>query len=422
MSAPTSYCLLGASDDTGNLGVSALTYATLASIGEMAPSLAPTVFDHGWGVRDGLLDGASPVAFRKIGLRRSRRLHRRESYWNTRWSARLGGLGNPGAIALREAGAALDISGGDSFTDLYGAERFAKVAEPKELVLELGTPLILLPQTYGPFTSSDSIERSRAIVHRADQAWARDEESHAALLDLAGPDADRDRLRLGVDVAFALPCADESVFEPELRSWLDQDEPIAGLNVSGLVLADSTTGRFGLAYDYRRVVVELVERLSDGARVLLVPHVMGGAIAGTDSDPPALAEIHAALPPPTRARVRIAPEFDDPRRVKALIARCSWFCGTRMHATVAALSSGVPSAALAYSPKTRGVFATCDQAEWVVPVSDSTESAVERVWTSWEHRDRLRERLAVTAPPVVERSRDQFRDMLAAVPGLGDGS
>lgn len=417
----SSYCLLGASDDTGNLGVSALAYATLASISEIAPTLAPTVFDHGWGVRDGHLDGEPSVSFRKIGLRRSRRFHRRESYWNTRWSARLGGLGNPAAIALREAGAVFDISGGDSFTDLYGPERFAKVAEPKELALELGRPLILLPQTYGPFTSPDSIERARAIVNGASQAWARDEDSYAALLDLAGPRAESERLRLGVDVAFALPCADESVLDPELQSWLDEDEPVAGFNVSGLVLSDTDTRRFGLSYDYRRVVIELVERLSEEARIMLIPHVMGDG-SSVDLDPPALVEIHGSLPPPIRERVRIAPEFDDPRVVKALIARCSWFCGTRMHATIASLSSGIPSAALAYSPKTRGVFATCDQAQWVVTTSDSTEDAIERIWTSWQQRDRLREQLGLTIPQVVERSRDQFSDMLAAVPGLGEGS
>ncbi len=361
------------------------------------------------------------MAFRKIGLRRSRRLYRRDELlehalrrrgWEGWATRRLSPCAAPAPCSTSR--------GGDSFTDLYGAERFAMVAEPKELTLELGRPLILLPQTYGPFTAADSIERSRAIVNGADQAWARDEESHAALCDLAGPDADPEGLRLGVDVAFALPRADESALDPELRSWLDEDEPVAGLNVSGLVLADSGTGRFGLSYDYRSVVVELVERLSEEARVLLVPHVMGGA--GADSDPPALAEIRDALPLPVRARVRIAPESDDPRRVKALIARCSWFCGTRMHATVAALSSGVPSAALAYSLKTHGVFATCDQAEWVVTTSDSSDTAIERVWSSWQQRERLRERLAVTAPPVVTRSRDQFREMLAAVPGSGEGS
>lgn len=154
---PPSFCLLGASDDTGNLGVSALAYATLTATRRASPAMTATVFDHGWGVRGGSVRAADQsVEFRRIGLRRSRRIHRRESYWNTRWSARLGGLGNPAAVALREATAVLDISGGDSFTDLYGDHRFAMMVEPKELCLELGTPLVLLPQTYGPFSSDRS--------------------------------------------------------------------------------------------------------------------------------------------------------------------------------------------------------------------------------------------------------------------------
>jgi polysaccharide pyruvyl transferase WcaK-like protein len=414
MTANPTYCLLGASDDTGNLGVTALSYATLAAVDRATSYFSPIVFDHGWGVRGGEIEGdCGPVSFLKIGLRKSRRYHRRESHWNTRWSARLGGLGNPAAAGLRAATVVFDISGGDSFTDLYGPHRFATVIEPKELCLELGRPLVLLPQTYGPFRSDASRARVRRVLSGIDQAWSRDDDSHAALVELARDDVDPSRLRRGVDLAFALPAASETAIDPGLLEWLDRD-PVAGLNVSGLVMTDTDDRRFGLGYDYRATVTELLARLTAETNVLLVPHVIGGPGAD-DSDPPVLEELHTSLPADIAGRVRIAPAYTNPQTVKAMISQLDWFCGTRMHATVASLSSGVPSAALAYSQKTLGVFATCGQADQVVNPSDSTADAIERVWESYLDRDRIGRELATSVPDVVTRSRDQFRQILDGI-------
>ena len=53
----------------------------------------------------------------------------------------------------------------------------------------------------------------------------------------------------------------------------------------------------------------------------------------------------------------LSPDLDA-SEVKWCISKLDWFVGSRMHATIAALSSGVPCAAIAYSRKFRGVFAT----------------------------------------------------------------
>src|SRR4051812_48619119 len=73
-------CVFGASTDTCNLGVSALSVATLSALYRRAPGALVTVFDEGWGLRNGFLrtmDGE--FAFRRSGARHSRRFHRRES-------------------------------------------------------------------------------------------------------------------------------------------------------------------------------------------------------------------------------------------------------------------------------------------------------------------------------------------------------
>ena len=74
MDGPLRICLLGASTDTGNQGVSALCLATLRGVLERAPDAQVTVFDHGFGTGevDVTLDG-KPRRYRRCGLRHSRR-------------------------------------------------------------------------------------------------------------------------------------------------------------------------------------------------------------------------------------------------------------------------------------------------------------------------------------------------------------
>ena len=144
-------CMFGAAGDSGNLGVSALLYASLTGLSRREPGAKMTVFDNGWGVRDtSITTDAGDFQYSLCGARASRRYYRPESFWLMQMSSYLGGLGNPGMRAIMEASAVWDISGGDSFTDLYGKKRFDAIVKPKEICLAAGTDLILLPQTYGP--------------------------------------------------------------------------------------------------------------------------------------------------------------------------------------------------------------------------------------------------------------------------------
>jgi colanic acid/amylovoran biosynthesis protein len=411
----------GAAEDTPNLGVSALHRATVLALLDRIPDLDLVSFDNGWGERPGRLMERPERSYRRVGARRSRRLHRPESYVNLRFSARLGGLGNPGARALIGSDALLDITGGDSFTDLYGRDRFAAVTSPKRLALELGIPLILLPQTYGPFGERRSREAARRYVRAARQAWARDEDSYRALCELAGDDADR--CRLGVDVAFGLPPRHPGASWGErVARWRADGAALAGLNVSGLIWNDPTAGpRFGHRADYRRIVEALARRLLDdeATRLVLVPHVVPPH--GPESDREATTALVAALPPELRARIEVVSGIADPGEVKWVISQLDWFVGTRMHATIASLSSGVPSAALAYSLKARGVFASCGQEAWVADLrSSGEEEIVDVLWRSWRDRDRARPALRRALPLVMERLSSQFDAIVESCHRDGD--
>lgn len=415
-----STCLFGVPGAGLNLGVGALRDSLVVGVLRRQPEADLTVFDDGWGVRStGVdVDGTERV-IKLCGVRRSRRVHRRESFTNIRLSAALRLPGNAALKVVDSADAVLDVSGGDSFTDLYGSVRFRTVTLPKWVALSRRRPLILLPQTYGPFTDPAIRQSATRVLRRTAMAWARDEDSFDALTELLGDDFDPSRHRQGVDMAFGLPPLTPGMIDRDaaLAPLLRRDRPLLGFNISGLLLNDyQSRQRFGLTLDYREFVDRFVARaLADSeAHIVLVPHVLGEAGA-VDADRQVSVALRDALPPAQRARVSIVPNGLSPGETKWIIGRTDWFCGTRMHATIAGLSSGVPTATVAYSLKTRGVFASCHQQEHVADARRvSTDEAVEQMWGSWNNRNVTRPLLKAQVARTIEQADEQMDDIVAA--------
>lgn len=420
-------CVCGAATDTTNLGVSALCYSVLAGLAKRFRRPVVTVFDNGWGVRPGLLPvGDSNFHFTLCGGHHSRRLYRPESYWNMRMAWRLGALWSSGARAMAQADAVLDVSGGDSFCDLYGPKVFESNTVMKRAVLRHRKPLILLPQTYGPFNSPRAREIASRIVRGATMAWARDERSFQSLRELLGGEFDPRRHHCGVDLAFGLEPRQPKDIPAVLRQWLENhDRPLIGFNVSGLIYNDPEAAlrRYGLKADYRQVVTEFLRRIlrRSNCRIILIPHVLTGP-EYIESDSASCHAVARQLESDAKDRLLVLPSQYDPGETKSIISSTDWFCGTRMHSTIAGLSSGVPTAAIAYSLKTAGVFETCGQGARVAdPRVLTAEEVVEHLWASWEQRSEARESLAQALPAVfakVDRQLDTLSDSLAQLARL----
>jgi polysaccharide pyruvyl transferase WcaK-like protein len=418
--------LFGAAGDTGNLGVSALMHAALGGVARCAPDTRVTVFDNGWGVRSGqaLFDGKA-FAYRRCGARLSKRYHRAESFANMRLAGMFGGLWNAGARAVLEADAVWDVSGGDSFGDLYGERILRAILAPKLLALRAGKPLVLLPQTYGPFRSEAGLRRARDVVQRSRLAWARDARSFEALRDLAGEGFDPERHRAGVDLAFALaPREPVSALPDSIAGWLKGGRPLVGVNVSGLIHNDpDAPAKYGLAVDYRELMGGLMRRLLEEteANVVLIAHVVPTGDR-RESDVTAARELLAGLGPAAAERVALLPPHHDASEVKWLVSHFDWFCGTRMHATIGALSSGVPTSGLAYSLKMEGVFESCGQGTRVADLrAGDAAGALASIWSSYEERDAIRRELGDAMPAVRARADEELDETLAASAGSETG-
>lgn len=402
----------------------ALCRAVVEGVATTAPESRVSVFDNGWGVRKPVAH-YGPVDVEFCGARLSRRVHRRESWANVRASDLLGGLGNPVVSRLRAADAVLDLSGGDSFSDIYGDYQFRFTTAPKRAAVAFRRPLVLLPQTYGPFVSERNRTTAVRVVRQVTLAFSRDDASHEVLLDMLGEQADPRYHRQGVDVAFGLTPNDPAgKLPPALRAALldaSPRRPRVGINISGLLYNDPTAAqRFGLSLDYRSVIRTLTAWLSrQEADVFLVPHVIGSAGMDApvqDDDIRACRDVVEGLAQQGFSQVMMVPPGLDAAEMKWVIGRMDWFCGTRMHSAIAALSSGVPTCAIAYSMKTRGVFDTCGQGEEVIDARRTDEEeSVRLIQDAWTRRDVVRKSLRAELEPILHRSREQLADVVQGI-------
>ena len=99
-----------------------------------------TIADHGRGLRQANW-GYTSVDL--VGLTHNRRFWRGDSLRTARAMGRIGGGFSAPARTIRGSAAVLDISGGDSFTDIDGRKRFEAMALTKRMALDAGVPLIL---------------------------------------------------------------------------------------------------------------------------------------------------------------------------------------------------------------------------------------------------------------------------------------
>ena len=415
-----SICLFGTPGAERNLGVGALRDATVATILAARPEAHITVFDDGWGVREKAVAGGRAVV-RLCGARDSRRLHRPESFTQMRASIAVGGFGNAGARIVRDTCAVLDVSGGDSFSDLYGPGRFRTVAWPKRLALAAHRPLVLLPQTYGPFADPALREQAVRLLRGAAQVWARDARSKQIADELLGADT----CRKGVDVAFGLPPTELTGQALDAWSnWLDAgSEPVAGVNINGLLVNQvDAARRYGVTPHHGEEMAQVARTILDSSdwRIVIVPHVLGHAQA-VDADVEVCRGLARELRDAYGARrVWLADSHRTAGEAKSVIARCSWFTGARMHATIAALSSGVPTGGVAYSDKMAPVFAELGQTTTVDARTAGSEAIVARLLELWRDHETARRSLAAGLPGVLGQCSEQMNAILeAARDGVG---
>ncbi len=424
------YIILGASLTTGNLGVSALLASTVKCVLRAHPIAKISLLE---GMRDPIpeileLPDGSTLELERIGVRVNKTLWRQNHLvrliltalflkcvptagWREKLRSR-----NPYLKQIYAASGVLDITGGDSFSDIYGMRRLVLSGLRKWLVLLCGRPLTLLPQTYGPFKRSSAKMIARFILGRAAQIFSRDREGLEQVGTLMRRRKMRAAAKLCPDVAFTMDAiAPDSPQVSEVKELKNRFSTVVGLNVSGLLYNGGYTqdNMFGLACDYKKLVRNILDAFlkRDDCAVLLTPHVIPRDYA-VENDAAACHEIWKGLSAEQQKRVIVLDGCYNQNQVKYFIGQCDFFMGARMHSTIAALSQGVAAAGLAYSKKFAGVFETVGAADCVVDIRvQDEEQAIEQIEAIYQRRDVIAETLAKSVPAAKQQVFQLFESL-----------
>lgn len=390
----TSFLLLGGSLRSGNRGIHAITLGTMRCLQAFYPQ-----------AEFALVSFSSPsavVSVQQVGL-----LNQMQALTEATTSARRGAQACLLAAVVQKemrdpvlshfvwADVVVDLSFGDGFGETYGFRTLFRHSVGKFLALHLGKPLAVFPQTMGTFGSWPARIVARYLLGRVDLICVREKISQQLVHDLLGPGSEVFCL---ADMAFLM---EKAPTVPSSPVQLTAEKKPIGVNVSGL-LWHRGREMYGssLAFDYPRMIVDLVRRLvqETGEQVILIPHVFSEAarfsdLAACQAAKEALRDVQGNV-------VVLDGECSAPE-LKAIIGQCDFFVGSRMHACIAALSTETPVVPISYSHKFAGILERFGIEEWLVdPKVRGHQEAIDLVLAAYAQRNELRDRISTELPLV----------------------
>lgn len=267
---------------------------------------------------------------------------------------------------------AIDITAGDSFADIYGNDRFLATTRIKEMIEKKGIPLVLGPQTYGPFNNVENEKFATEIIKNAYRVISRDIYSAEYVRKMT-----KRKIPITTDLAFQLPYTKRNI---------DADKIKIGINISGLLVERASEAGFvnknSLKTDYDTYIDELLRYLISEEKydIYLIPHV--------EEDVQACQFFDSKY-----QNTKLINMFSNPMDVKSFISGMDIFIGARMHATIAAFTSGVVTIPTAYSRKFETMFSVVKYNVVVDLQELDTKSALEKTRSYIEHYHELQKQV-----------------------------
>ena len=382
--------VLGLAFHSGNLGCSALSYSFMYMLDDIAKNN-----DIKTDVR---------IIFGSDDQRPLKADFQALSYSFVRMGWKNSSFRKKTIAAIKECDVIFDFTAGDSFTNIYGMSRFLKRSFVKKTVLRNKTPLVLGSQTYGPYNKALSRSWAADIIKRSYEVFARDEKSLAVAEKLG-----KRKPVLTTDVAFFLPYEKSSV---------EHDRVNIGINVSGLLWNGGYTGnnQFGLTVDYRSYIEGLLKEFSaDGKyRIHLIPHVLYKTSKElADNDWYVCNELAEKY-----QGVCVSPFFESPMQAKSYISGMDVFVGARMHATVAAYSSGVAAIPFSYSRKFEGLYESLEYPFVISGTKMTTDDALEKTVEYIRSPEKLMAGIENYLPVLEEKKQKMMKDYTRIITDL----
>jgi colanic acid/amylovoran biosynthesis protein len=315
-------------------------------------------------------------------------------WWAAQANKRLGARFEPQHWGMKSvtqnAIAALEV-GGDNYSLDYGRpENFMAL---DNFLQAQGLPVVLWGASVGPFDKDlEFAPRMFDHLRSLSAIFVRE----TASLEYLRNNGVSDNIHLVADPAFVM----NPVEPPNSKISFPLPEGAIGINLSPLVarFRDSNKSAPALS-EWLGYCCNLVKSAATLERpIILIPHV--GSADPDNDDFSFLESLCNAVAHEVKVPIKVLPRGLSAAELKWIIARCEIFAGARTHATIAALSSGVPTLSIGYSLKARGlnqdIFGNLNYCISVTELNPA--NFYERLNTILSEKDNIRTHLSSRIP------------------------
>ncbi len=253
----------------------------------------------------------------------------------------------------------LDISEGDSFSDIYGYKRFILNIIGKKIAIISKKKLVIMPQTIGPFNNKLVHKIAQDILCKCKYIFTRDMISFnlAKIMN-----ENSYNIMWSPDMAFYMKPKEVE----ELQINKDKYELI-GLNISALLYNGGYNKKnmFGFKVEYDILIDEIIKEIASNKKnkILLIPHVISNI--DIENDLEVSIKVYERYKDILGDRIEVINIPYDADEIKYIISKCDLFIGSRMHACIAAVSTNIPTMPIAYSRKFIGIWELLNMNKYV---------------------------------------------------------
>lgn len=396
--------LVGASLISGNKGVNALTRGAILGLLEHqeSPNIKILSYTAKEKIEHEFLDKGNTVIIEEIPLKTKEATLLNLFYFFTS-KIKLNflldhvGVFKESKSYIEWADLVLDISEGDSFSDIYGWKRFVMHSNVKLLSIYMKKDLVLLPQTMGPFKNKFFQRIVKFICDNSRTSYARDMISYKVLTDKLG--VKKEKVKYCSDLAFYMKPNEKDAVN-EIKRKVGSDT-LVGINVSGLLYNGgySQKNMFGFKSDYKETMNQITEMFLnkyEEVQIVFIPHVIVEDFPVED-DLTVCEKLHEKYNSLYPGRIHIWREDLREDEIKGMLKNCNFFIGGRMHSCIGAISSGVPTSPIAYSRKFIGIWEQYNLENFIAdPRNQTIQEMIKVVKVSFDNREEAIDKINIT--------------------------
>ncbi|MCM3652935.1 polysaccharide pyruvyl transferase family protein [Metabacillus litoralis] len=268
-----------------------------------------------------------------------------------------------------------------------------------KIAFDYNKPVVIYAQSIGPFYNNIMQKVSKRILDKVDNIFIRENISKTWLEKIS---CTNKNINVVSDSAFCMK-DQQSDYVDQLFAELKKDHngPIIGLTARDWnfpEMNDKALHRKKYVESMQQAIIHFENKY--GAKVLLMPQVLGPN--DFNDDRIISREILSGIVSKNSQLI----DYDfNPRELKYFYSKLDMFIGTRMHSNIFSLSSYVPTVAINYEHKTRGIMELLELDEYVLEINHiEPNDLISVAEKCWENNASLRQELKIKIPDVLENA------------------